>query len=477
MSGSIFSFLGNVRFADVIDVIIVTCFLYIVLTWLKRSASKRIIVAFSAFIVIYVASSLFNLYLTEIVIRTIIVLVILASLIVFQSDIRRMVDLVGDWILLRRIPGIKPSTPTIDTIIQAVSKMADKKIGALIAIKGREPWDRPVTGGIPLEGLISQPLLFSIFNTSSPGHDGAVLIEGDKIVKYGAHLSLSTNLSNVEGGTRHAAALGLSEQCDAMIIVVSEERGTISIANGGKISVVRSSSELKNRLDSFLSNTNEPNKNSKSTWFIKRRILRAAASFAIAVTLWFLFAYQSDVVYRSFVVPIQFRNLHSNLVMKEPVPLETRITLAASEQSFRAFDPNSILISIDLENKKKGISSFIITENNLNLPSNIGLFNVEPSSLKIQLQELVEVTLLIEVKTTGLLPGKLKLVSISPEPSKVKMLIPQSEIPSTKKIFTQPVELNLVNASVMIPGRLNIPPGFRLSDGESDAVVIDVRVK
>lgn len=477
MFDTLVSFLNNIRFADIIDILIVTFFLYIVIMWLKRSASKRIIVAFSAFIIIYVLSRFFNLYLTEIVIRTMIVLVVLAALIVFQSDIRRMVDLLGDWILLRRLPGIKPSTPTFDTLIQAVARMAEKRVGALIAIKGREPWDRPITGGIALEGLISQPLLLSIFNSSSPGHDGAVLIEGDRIVKYGAHLTLSTNVSEIEGGTRHAAALGLSEQCDAMVIVVSEERGTISIANGGKISIVKSSSELKNRLDSFLSNANDDDKKSSSFFFKNNRLIIASASLVISIVLWALFAYQSDVVYRSFEVPIEFRNLNPDLVLKDPVPLKTRITLAGSEQSFRTFDPNSIIISVNLEDQKKGSTLFAVTDNNLKLPSNISLFNVEPSAVKIQLQELVKAILPVEVRRNGSLPGKLKLTSISAVPEKIEILVPQGDVSLIKKIYTEPIDLRLVSGTTKVIVKLNIPPGYKLAAGQNDFVTVDIKVK
>ena len=193
--------------------------------------------------------------------------------------------------------------------------------------------------------------------------------------------------------------------------------------------------------------------------------------------LWALFAYQSEVVYRSFVVPIEFRNLNRDFVLKDPVPLEARVTLAASEQSFRTLDPNSIIISINLENKKKGSTTFTITESYVSLPSTVNLFNVEPSSVKIQLQELVEVNLPVEVKTSGYLPGKLKLASTSSEPVSVKILIPQSDVSSIKKIFTEPVDLNLVNSSTKVITKLNIPPGYKVKSGQSDFVTVNIEVR
>src|SRR5919106_5454924 len=124
----------------------------------------------------------------------------------------------------------RPQSPLVDTLTEATAHMASLKTGALIAIRGREPWASQIHGGIELGGAVSAPLLYSIFNPDTPGHDGAVLIEDDRLTRFAAHLPLAEELPEVSryGGTRHAAAVGLSQECDALVIVVSEERGTIS---------------------------------------------------------------------------------------------------------------------------------------------------------------------------------------------------------------------------------------------------------
>lgn len=119
--------------------------------------------------------------------------------------------------------------------MNAASKLGEMRTGALIAVKGAEPWDHHMQGGIELGGAISLPLLFSLFDHRTPGHDGALLIEGNRVTKFAVQLPLAPIPPHVirYGGTRHAAGLGLAEVCDAFIVVVSEERGTISLAHDG----------------------------------------------------------------------------------------------------------------------------------------------------------------------------------------------------------------------------------------------------
>ncbi len=104
--------------------------------------------------------------------------------------------------------------------------MAASKTGALIVVKGKEPLERHLNGGVALTGRVSMPLLFSIFDSHTPGHDGAVIIEADRVTQFAAHLPISKNTAQIKGrGTRHSAAFGLSERSDALTIVASEERG------------------------------------------------------------------------------------------------------------------------------------------------------------------------------------------------------------------------------------------------------------
>lgn len=137
-------------------------------------------------------------------------------------------------------------------IVSSVQYLAKKKIGALIVLVGKNHVERFLEGGYPIDGKFSEPLLLSIFDTRTPGHDGAVVIENGLITKFGAHLPLSDDFKKFGNlGTRHTAGLGLSERTDALVLIVSEERGTITVARHGDLKVVNVE-KLKYEIGIFL---------------------------------------------------------------------------------------------------------------------------------------------------------------------------------------------------------------------------------
>src|SRR5919109_2972486 len=234
---------------DLLDILLVSAVLYLVLAWLRlslpRGVARRSMVAAPIAAATYALAQAFDLYLLERVLEGLLIVVLVGAVVVYQTDIRRLLD--------RAFTGRAPNRPQsrlIDTLTEATAHMAAIKMGALIAIRGREPWVSHIHGGIALGGAVSAPLLYSIFNPDTPGHDGAVLIDDERITRFAAHLPLAEELPEVSryGGRRHAAALGLSQQCDALIIVISEERGTISVAHDGRLAADVSAATLRQHL-------------------------------------------------------------------------------------------------------------------------------------------------------------------------------------------------------------------------------------
>ncbi len=471
-------FAANIRIVDILDILIVSAFLFIFINWLRRSASRRLVAAISVFAVIYLLARFFQLYLTEILIQTLIVVILIAAIIVFQSDIRRMIDLAWFWTNFRRKPRLSTYASSVDILTEAVGKMSEKRTGALITIRGKEPCERHLNGGIPLEGRISSPLLYSIFNTSSPGHDGAIIIEGNKISRFGAHLPLSINMEALgEGSTRHAAGLGLSEHCDALTIVVSEERGTISIAENGQLKILRSTVELKHRLEEFYHRNYPVSKEFEVKWWNRRNIITAAASILIAVFAWIILAYHSDRIFRNYTVPIEFRNLTSKFDLAQQVPSKAEVTLEGSEQAFRLLDPSDLVVSLNLGDLKKGRNEFAIDEEDLKLPSGLTLYDIEPKKITVNAIATKIISLPVRVQTTGNLPDNLKLVSALSNPPKVMLIVPEEGNHLPKFIYTEPVDLSNIDNSTSINSQVMVPQKYKLPPEEDGEVSIEINVK
>lgn len=473
---SLQDFARNVRIIDILDVALISIVFYLLLNWLIQSISKRSLIGFLILIGTYIFSRLSGMYLTELLIQALFVVILISLVVVFQSDIRRIVDRIGSLQFFGNRQSPDYSNQTTDVLTEAVSKMAENQTGALIVIRGKEEWDRHIDGGIEMNGKLSTPLLYSIFNPTAPGHDGAVLLEGDQIVRFGTHLPLSKNMGKHSGGTRHAAALGLSEHCDALVVVVSEEQGTISIAQAGKIKKLDSSSDLKNTLDSFWNEHYQAQDSALIEGWKKQNIRTAIASVTLASVLWFAFAYQPETVYRTYSVPIEYTNLKSsNVMFQDSMPVEARVTLSGQEQAFRSLAPSELTISFDLQKHNLTDEELVITQSSINLPNDVQLYDVTPRSLKLEPKDIRQRP--VKVAVQNQLPDDLELVSINAETSNIDILAGQSDGSIPDSIATEPVDLSTISESTQFTKELVLPSGITLAEGTPREITITIEVR
>jgi uncharacterized protein (TIGR00159 family) len=377
--------LQTIRWADALDVIVVSFILFSVISWARRSAARNMVVALLAFGVLYLVSRGLDMYLTRVLLEAILAVAVLTAVIVFQDDIRRFLDRMGAWPLgqpRRRSSSV--SSVWIDDLVSASEHLADSRTGALIAVRGSESWDRSIRGGISLDGQVSRPLLLSIFDRHSAGHDGAVLVERDRIARFATHLPLSSNQDAVgRHGTRHAAAVGLSESCDALLIVVSEETGMISVAERGALISVASAAELRDRLEQFQGRNEERHLKPWKALGMHHGIQNVALAAIVSVFLWFFFAHQPDLNSRTFLVPIELRGLSDGMTFEEVSDTEARVTLEGTARALDLLNEDDIVAGVDLSKLSAGAHLVEIRQKHLNLPVDISLSQVEPRFIRI----------------------------------------------------------------------------------------------
>ncbi|MCF7802569.1 MAG: diadenylate cyclase CdaA [Candidatus Marinimicrobia bacterium] len=383
------TFIRSVRIADLLDIILVSMFFYALLSLLRRSTTsatmRSTLIITGGVILAYLLAKVLQLYLVQTLIQFLLVVILFVAVIVFQSDIRRIIDRLGTFRFFRGGKDEGDYSPTEDALVQAVDKLAADKTGALIAIQGKDPWDRYIHGGVELSGKLSTPLLLSLFNPNAPAHDGALMMDRDGIQSFASHLPLSTNLSDIgRYGTRHAAGLGLAERCDAFVIIVSEEHGTISVAENGKFDTISDTGELKKRLQEFYQKHAEIQSRIEQPWWRQRSIQTGILAVSLAILLWFLFGFRTGTVYRSFNVPVEFRNVPSNWRIQEPVPTNAQVTIEGSEQGFRLLDPTNLVLSFDVASLQEGTNVLQIQEKHIQLPADLGLYQVSPEEITIR---------------------------------------------------------------------------------------------
>lgn len=378
----------NVRPIDLFDIGLVALILYSVLVWFRRTASRRALTGLFALGAVYFSARVLDLYLTSLIFHTGFAVLLILLVVVFQDDLRRMLEGVANWSFINPAGPEGSDRTNVDALVEAVFHLASIREGALIVLPGREAVERHLSGGIALNGQMSLPLLYSLFDPSSPGHDGAVVIRNARIERFAVHLPISRNQEQIAGrGTRHSAALGLSESCDALTIVVSEERGVVTVAESGTLREVRSAGALKTSIEEFW-RTTYPQSERRALW--SRLLLRnwplKLTALALAILLWFAFAYAPDTLQRTFVVPIQYTNLPPSLELGDQAPHEARLTLSGSERNFRFLEPGTLNVSVDLVNATAGPYDIGITDRHIRLPVNLSLYRVEPRVLRLQLE-------------------------------------------------------------------------------------------
>ena len=200
--------------------------------------------------------SLFHLRILSSLLKNLIILLLLSFVVIFQPELRRIMARFGNnlsWDAWSHKKRKKEGKDFVNLLMQTISYWRSHKTGALIVFENQEPLDIALTGGVPLDAILSPELLINIFFESTPLHDGAVLIRGKRIVSAGVILPLSTTPDlSWKYGTRHRAAIGLSENTDALCLVVSEETGDVSLISNGKVNTFSNMEELDKKLVTFL---------------------------------------------------------------------------------------------------------------------------------------------------------------------------------------------------------------------------------
>ena len=237
-------YIPRITWTDVIEIIIIAVVLYNILLWIMNTKAWALLKGIIVVALFAVVAYLLNLKTILWIAGKTISVGIIALVIIFQPELRRALEQLGRKRFMLRFFNFgdnsdkdeRFSVKTADEIVDACYKMGAVKTGALIVIEQDIVLEEYIKTGIPVDGIVTSQLLINIFEQNTPLHDGAVIIRGNRITSATCYLPLSDNMQiSKDFGTRHRAALGMSEVCDALVIVVSEETGQVSVAMGGQL--------------------------------------------------------------------------------------------------------------------------------------------------------------------------------------------------------------------------------------------------
>ncbi len=250
----------NLRWQDLVDILLVAIIIYQVVLALKGTRAIQVLAGLFLLFLAYLVARRLEFFTLEWLLDIIVKSFVLIIIILFQADIRRLLSRMGKKALA---PGGEQLPETTEEVCAAAETMARRRIGALFALQRHNGLSEYLEGAITLDAVVTKELLISLFWPHTPTHDGAVVIQKDRVAGAGCLLPLSKN-PNLEPtlGTRHRAAVGLSELTDAVVLVVSETTGQISLAQGGKLRQNLRPAEARRVLQDLMETPNE----SKGTW-------------------------------------------------------------------------------------------------------------------------------------------------------------------------------------------------------------------
>ncbi|QDW73642.1 TIGR00159 family protein [Lachnospiraceae bacterium KGMB03038] len=263
----------EIRLTDVLEVLILTFLIYQLIIWIKNTKAWMLLKGILVLAVFILFAAIFQMNTILYLARNAVTVIATAAVVVFQPELRRGLEKLGEKRFLSSVVPlevgkeyIRFSEETVENIIDAAYNMGRVKTGALIVVEQAIRLTEYESTGIHMDCLVSMQVLMNIFEHNTPLHDGAIIIRGDRIVSATCYLPLSDNMGlSKELGTRHRAAVGMSEVSDALIVVVSEETGAVSVAQGGQLQRDVTREQLREKLE-YIRNRKSETKKWASLW-------------------------------------------------------------------------------------------------------------------------------------------------------------------------------------------------------------------
>ncbi len=464
----------GIGWQNVLDIVLNTYILFRLYVLFRGTNVLRVLLFMGVLLVFRQVAFSMGLIITSWVMQGVIAVAALVIIVVFRNEISSVLKTRDLKFFLWGIPRQQLKTP-VGIIVESVYELARKKIGALIVLPLSKGMESVVQEGITWQGKLSKEMLMSIFWQDNPVHDGAVVIHGDRITEVGVILPLSkrTDLPS-RFGTRHRAAVGLAEQTDAMVIVVSEERGTITLVRNKQIYDINDSKVLEKLLIQHAGGDSSARDIKKET----RELAVAATVCLVCVTgLWFSFSRGLETL-ATHDVPIEFVKSDQKMEVFSSSASSVRLLVSGSRPLIRSLGPDRINVKLTLANTTPGKNSLSVGRNAISLPPGISVKSIEPSTLEV----FVDVPLKKEVPVQTFWVGKLSpdliMTQVMVSPEKILVVGPSQALKDIETLFTEPLSLDGITESGKITaGIVFTPSTIRPDDQKKGGVQLEYSIK
>lgn len=440
----VIEFFSGIRWQDIVDVILMSYIIFRLYILFKGTNVFRVLIGI-AFLWFFqrIASSL-GLIVTSWAIQGVTAVAAIIIIVIFRNEIRSVLQIKNIKSFLWGFNLKLVDTPR-DAIVESVFQLARNGHGALIVLPGREDINETVHSGIKWEGLVSKEMITGIFWPDNPVHDGAAIISGDRVTQVGAVLPLSRRMDLPSYyGTRHRAAAGLAEATDALVLVVSEERGSITAAKGSGIFSIDRKGQLSDMIKEHLGISDGTGR-----LFRRQKLelgLTAIISFMFISGIWLSFTRGIDTL-MTLEIPVEYTNRQTGMEIYDTSVNTVHLDLSGSGTRLKSIKSENVKVTVDLSNAQVGVNDCIISDDNVSLPPGVFLKNIRPPSVEVTLDRTVEKKVPVQVDWTGKLPEDMILSEVNVSPPEVKIVGRAGAVKDISTIYTEKVPLDNLNKS------------------------------
>jgi diadenylate cyclase len=370
---------------NIVDFAVLAAALYILLLWARQARALRTALVIVGLHAGSLLARRFELIITSWVLDASAAVALVLLVVVFQPELRYALLRLESLLRLGPRPGAALKA-AYQELADAAFAMANVRVGALCVITREDDLDELISGGIRLNAEVSTELLEAIFRKESPLHDGAVLIDGKQILRANALLPLSTRTDlPLMYGTRHRAAMGLAERCDALVVVVSEERGEVSLMHNHEARVVTDGASLVVLLDRL--HTRPPASMARRLWraFSAHLGFKLAAA-ALASLIWTVSWMETGATVRSVSLPVEFVNIPRGMDISDQSTDQLDVQLRGKSWMMDTIGVARLVARFNLGQAKEGSTRLVVTPDVLNLPPGVIIERVTPEAIHVRLK-------------------------------------------------------------------------------------------
>ena len=388
----ILSYIRYFHWQSVLDVLLVAYLFYQCSLWVRGSRAALAAVGLAVVGGIALLARWSGLILAGWLFQSLWAVIWLILIIVFQPELRQILERLS---LLELIRGRRSTLhrETLAELTDAVFDLAREHIGALIVLPQRDPLELYLRGGVPVDAVMSREVLRALFQPPAPTHDGAVVLRTQRIDQAACFLPMTTATGlPATYGARHRAALGLTERCDALCLLISEERGTVALARQGKLMLFSDPRRLGQELERTTPEEVDETSRLNYLWnWLTYRLGAKALALGVALGLWMAVAGQQSAE-MALIVPIEYQRIAAGVELRGEIPAEVTIRLRGSQLALAALRASSVRLRVSLDNVRDGLNYVALTAHHLDLPPGVELTDMRPAFLAIEVRKKESIT-------------------------------------------------------------------------------------